>query len=197
MAQFLLTNIDRVKVSLDLDEDGTHDDYLELLIENVSASVERWLGRGVQSTSRTELYDLRDFQTRVYLRSYPITTTTSVHHDTNRDFGASALLTASDDYFVDTRLGVLHLLGEYEAGPSVLQVVYTGGFADTTDNFIVAFPEVVQWVDQQVRHEFQRRTAPGSQSETLPQGGTQWTGEVQWLKGLTNVLRPMRAPRVA
>jgi len=195
MALLALTTLERVKEALTLTETGEQDDVLDGLILAVSAEVEQFLSRPLSLEERTEQYDVRRFQNRFYLRAYPVTEIAEVHYDLERDFEADDLIDA-DDYYCEMRTGTLRIDDQMEEGDGVLRVKYTAGLAEDTDDFIAAYPHIESWVVRQIRHEFNRRTQPGAQSTTLPQGGTSWTGQLKMLDGLIAVLKPMRAPRI-
>ena len=94
-----LTNLTRVKRLLTIDNSG-HDTLLQQLITEVSARIERFLGRHVEKLARTVQIDIEDGQQVVFLKGYPVEATPAAQfrNDSAREFSGSDIDT--DDYFL-------------------------------------------------------------------------------------------------
>lgn len=103
---------------------GTSQDAeLTALLEGVESLINAYLGFNPTTSSFTEYHDTRGTQT-IALKRWPISTITSVHEDTNGQYGqrpgafpASSELIAGQDYSLVTdnqsRMGVLYRIGRY------------------------------------------------------------------------------------
>lgn len=181
-----LTTIERVKAHIGKstpDMDGT----LSILITATSAMVERYLRRHVQSTSRTEYYDVAPATCRVFLRGVPVTTITTIHNDDLREYGSSTLID-SDDYTITERIGEVAFDYILEPGTNALKVVYTGGMAASTGAFIAAFPEVAYAVELQTIEAYRRRGIAGASASTLDGGSTTFVGQHRFLDHVREIL---------
>jgi hypothetical protein len=154
---------------------------LELLIDGISAQVEKELRRHVLIQERTVQADVDAHSAHVALKAYPITAVASVKNDPSRDFGSGTLVD-TDLYFVDEESGEILFDFELSHGPGALQVVYTGGMAVDTDAFILAFADIVIAIDQQVAYEFGRKGNPGvlSQNPSDFGGGSSYFVSPEW-----------------
>lgn len=166
---------------------STLDATITTLIAKYSAAAEDVMDRHVESTARTEQYDVDRGQQRFYLKGYPGTITT-LKHATDRSFsGVSAI--DSTNYYFDTATGLLTLDGWYVSpGPGVLQVVYTAGMAADTAAFIVAFPEIASALDEQIVHILQRKDSMGSTAVSFEGGSISHAGAATWLPHTLEVL---------
>lgn len=82
-----LTTTKRVKVLLDERDNAAINEHLSILIDSVSARVERKLGRHVQAKQRTEYFGVPFGARRIFLRGYPVTEILRVWNDPAREFG--------------------------------------------------------------------------------------------------------------
>lgn len=187
-----LTSTTAVKARLsELAGVSTYDTLLGTLITAVSGQAERLMNRGALATSRTELFDVKRYQTEFHLYAPTVTATTSVKLDLDRDFGASTALD-SDTYYVDPATGILYL----DVYPSVygrkcLQVVYTGGMAANATAFQSTYPAASDAVAKQVAFLFQRRDQLGITSETT-QGESMAVASQDWLPEVRDALMSLR-----
>ena len=128
-----LTNLTRVKRLLTIDNSG-HDTLLQQLITEVSARIERFLGRHVEKLARTVQIDIEDGQQVVFLKGYPVEATPAAQfrNDSAREFSGSDIDT--DDYFLRREDGSATFDSiALIPGDGVFRAVYTGGLAWTLD----------------------------------------------------------------
>lgn len=189
-----LTTTARVK-TLGSITTSDQDALIGVLVTAVSARIERYLGRHVESTSRTEYYDVEAGQHVFYLRGYPISSVTSVKNDEDWDFdnideiASSEFTTVGSDF--TGRLVVDEAVTPI-AGKQALQVVYTGGMAADAASFIAAFPDVALAADQQILHEYQRRKQLGIVSSSIGQHTASVEFGVDLLPIVKRALNPYR-----
>lgn len=165
-----LTTATRVKLRLAIDGDDTaYDTIIAQIITRVSAEVEVLMSRHVESTARTVQLDTFHIMRHISLRGYPVTTLTSVHNDVDRNFGSDTLIAAAD-YYTDTGAGLLWFDVTLSSARGGLQVIYTGGMATSAANFITAYPDIAEAVDQRVAQLWQRRNEVGLSSVGGGQG---------------------------
>lgn len=94
------------------------------------------LDRTLESASYTEFHDGPSTVDpgSIALRVRPVTTLTTIHDDTDRDWSYGAAdLVSSGDYVLDARAGRVHLKttsthGAWGVGSRILKVVYTAGY---------------------------------------------------------------------
>lgn len=168
------------------------------LITEVSAAVERYLDRYAQSgVSRTEYLDVEAGQRLFRLRAYPVASMTSVSFDPEQVFGSDTVID-SGDYFspLYNSSGVLRF--PYDLNPpdtatlpDCLKVVYTGGMASSTANFITSYPDIAGAVDKQVAFLYQNRNNLGVSSVSGDAGSIS-IGAEAWLPQVKVVLDQYR-----
>lgn len=153
-----LVDFASLKRHLGLTED-TIDAYpdLKVIRESVTTAIETYLGRSLESTSRTEtIYVGEILKAMVSLKAIPVASVTSVAVDTD---DIDETLT-SDDYRV-TRYGV-KLYSPVKNG--TVTVTYTGGISATTD--VLKRAALLQTI-----YEFQSKDNLGVETVTT-EGGT-------------------------
>lgn len=171
-----LTTLERVTLRLFGENkdrgSASNEALLTSLITEMSATVERYLGRGVQSSSRTEYHDIDEWQRIVSLSAWPVSVVTSVSWST--DAATWTAYTVGTDYLNPLLRtdGQIHFISAPVCGPQSLRVIYTGGMAASTAALITAYPELATAVDMQVAHEYQRRLDRG----LISSGGITGTG---------------------
>lgn len=121
--------------------DGAKNTLLDLLSDTARALIESYLDRLlVTRGSITEFHSIWRPQSAIYLTQWPIIPTagdvTSVHEDANGSYDASALLTVTTDYTISAPAGKIIRVSSavattWLAGYRTIQVIYTGGYADT------------------------------------------------------------------
>lgn len=174
MAIIELTTSARVKVVLGIDaSDTTEDTWIASAIQSVSQRIQLYIDRPIETTSRTEEYDVHSGrQSTIFLRAYPVTSITSIKNSQLWDFASATAMTEDDDFHVDEENGAVHFAVELAEGPKALQVVYTGGLAADTAAVIANHPVLAQAADLQVAAMFRRRSTPQGQSISGKEGGS-------------------------
>lgn len=143
-----LTTLDRVKQVIlgDSAEDtGTHDELLDVMIDEVSDRIERLCDRVFAAADYTEYYDGSGTDT-LYLRQGPLVSVTSVDSIVYSDAGDGSQSETETDvdayqYVLGGKravgyvgVGCLRLLGGvWQRGTLNYKVVYNAGFVDDTD----------------------------------------------------------------
>ncbi len=207
-----MTSLERVQRRLNDEQDPTAIDseratLLGHLIEGVSAAIERWLALPLYIESRTETYDVPQFASELWLRSYsgarmpaPTITTVKVRTSWLTDW---ADVDAEEDTYAlaGAQPGLLLFSRTLPAGRDNVQVVYIPGFAgpiasgedmtDVTDAFVEAFPALADACEAQVAWEYHRRREPG-QSSTSADGYTSSQQEIKLLRHVEERLAPYR-----
>lgn len=123
-----LCTLDNVKTFLSLTTSGS-DVLLTELITRVSKSIESYCDRTFDSQSYTEYFD---GGSEVFPSNYPITTVTSVHYDTNREYGTDDLIDSTYYTTIDSRS--IAFDDEYKKYPNALKVVYTAGLSSVPED---------------------------------------------------------------
>jgi len=151
-----LTTADRLKTFLDVSGSG-EDTLLGYLVTAISAQVEAYLDRYVESTSRTAYLDVEEGQRVFGLRGYPVTSVSSLRHDIDWTFASTDEL-ATTDYTVLGDDGLLQIPAyDLAAGPRALKITYTGGMAASAAAFYAAYPDAELAVWYQAGYAFERR----------------------------------------
>lgn len=199
------TTKERVKDLLEITS-TTHDTVLDRLIAVVSQRIEDFIDRPLQTTARTEEYDIRPRQRVVFLRAYPLTAQgdiSSIKVALDWDFAAASAV-ASTDYHVDLNTGAIHFtfypitqyLGSTVAtAHNIVQVVYTAGFATSTANLITAYPAIASACETQVIAMWRRRDEPMTKTMKVNEYASTNEGPVQFLPDVVEALTPYRRMR--
>lgn len=167
--QFLLTSRAATKAFAGI-TGSSRDTEIDYLLYSVSASIERYLNRGVERFERTETYDVDPGQRVWALGAYPVTATSSVSHDSNRSFGSGTAI-ATADYDVDTELGLVRLDYDLPPGRGYLRVVYTGGMAASLQALRSYYPEVELACQVQIKEILHRQTVGFGPGMSVSEGG--------------------------
>lgn len=185
---------------------STHDTVLGRLISTVSARIEDFIDRPLDTVARTEEYDLRPRQNVIFLRAYPLTAQSdisSVKIATDWDFASATALT-STDYHVDLGTGALHLnhypITSYLGGntgtaPNVVQVTYTGGFATTPTLMQSNYPAISTACEMQVIAMWRRRDDPQGDTAKIGKYGSSKEAPLAFLPDVRQALLPYRRMR--
>jgi hypothetical protein len=199
------TTKDRIKSLLEITS-TTHDTVLDQLIAVVSQRIENFIDRPLKQQARTEEYDIRPRQRVIFLRAYPIpaqNSISSIKIDVAWNF-SSAAAESSSDYHTDLETGAVHFnhypitsyLGNNTlTAPGAVQVVYTGGFAETTDGIIINYPAIASACETQVIAMWRRRDEPMTKSTKINDYGSAVEGPVQFLPDVIEALIPYRRQR--
>lgn len=169
------------------------DTEVAAVLATVSGAVEAYLGRYVESTARTEYFDVAPLQRIFRLRGAPVSSLASIYFDEEQAFGSSTAL-VSTDYRLPTLdpTGALWMRFVLNSGPDTLprslKVTYTGGMATSAANFVTNYPDLAGAVDVQASHEWQRRNALGVSSISYPDGTTASLSFDRWIPSVKQVL---------
>jgi uncharacterized phiE125 gp8 family phage protein len=112
----------------------TEDTVLENLIDEISQTIQSYLGRKLISTGYTEYYD-GDGSDTLILNQFPVTALTSLNDDPNRAFGSTTAVNVTTDVILDGAAGVLHVWNgkaTFFKGHGNIKAVYTAGYSVTT-----------------------------------------------------------------
>lgn len=199
------TTKERIKDLLEITS-TTHDTVLDRLIAVVSQRIESYIDRPLQSTERTEYYDLKPRQRVIFLRAYPLANQAAISEikfATDWDYDTAAAENA-EDYQVDLTTGAVHLnrhpitsyLGENDAtAPLAVKITYTGGFAPDTTTLISAYPAIAYACEEQVIAMWRRRDEPMSKSTRIGDYGREVEGALRFLPDVVEALTPYRRLR--
>ncbi len=181
-----LTNTDTVRKLMSDYETSDAEPTINMLIVSVSAAAERFMGRSIESVSRTEYFDVERHQDSAQLAAWPVSSITTVHNDPERDYGTGSLVD-SDDY-VATDWGRLTFDYKLSEGRRALKVVYTGGLASTTETIVSSYPDLAVAIARQVVHEFRRVKSSDGSTAQFVGGSMSYVGQVDWLDHVKSTL---------
>ena len=186
--------------------DTTHDAVIGRLVTAVSQRIESFIDRPLKQEARTEEYDLRPRQRVIFLKAYPLpaqTSIASIKIATDWKFSTTSAVN-SDDYHVDLTTGAIHLnyypLQSYLGNnmltaPGAVQVVYTGGFAETTDGIIINYPAIAEACATQVIAMWRRRDQPHIKTTDIGDYASTVEGPLSFLPDVREALIPYRRMR--
>lgn len=103
-----------------------------------TSEIETILRRQIVSRGTiTEYHTIRRGTCELWLNQFPVMAITSIHEDPDRDYGASALLTALTNYTVDVETGMITRVDQdtpiaWDAGFEAVKVVYTAGYSQAS-----------------------------------------------------------------
>lgn len=193
---FDLTTVAACKALVGIKPDTTGDDaWFASRVSSVSRSALAILQRHVLSTERTEEYEIGRSRHVLSLDGYEI------DDDAPFELWLSASRSYEDTpldaskYVVQPRTGTARLLVELGAFKSYAKVRYTGGMAEDTAAFLVAYPDIAEAVAHQVAYLRSRRDALGGSLEISEGVKVKQQGEYGWLAESRRTL--MRYRRVA
>jgi len=184
----LITTKDNIKALLGSNSSTNDDLLLEAFALSVSAAVEKYIARGVETTERTEYHDVEAGQSYFLLKAYPVDTAESiaVYNDSGRTFGTAL---GSSNYTVLGDLGGLSIDGySLIDGPRVLKVVYTGGLAATQEALEAAYPDIEMAARIQGAAWFERRKSLSTASVSVAGSSVSVGGELDFLPQVKSLL---------
>lgn len=126
--------------------DTNHDTIIAALILSVDSFVNMYCNRTIEAASYTHYFDGNGSK-EMFLPEYPINSITSIHDDTERAFGAAALI-ASTDYVFYKESGrvVLFQGGYFTEGFQNIKVVYNAGYSSVPAAIEQAAKEIVAYM---------------------------------------------------
>lgn len=142
------------------------DTLIGVLVTAYSAEFEKYLGRYVESSSRTETVRIPPMRTVLWLKGAPVGSVTSIKLSDTRDFTDSTALTEDDEYVLEDESGFVTLLDEKSPDERWCQVVYTGGMAANQSAFTTAYPDISAALDMQVAEHIMRRQTGSFEGST-------------------------------
>ena len=199
------TDRTRVKELLEI-TGNSQNDVLDRLITAVSQRVEDFIDRPLQTVARTEEYSIKPRQNTLFLKAYPLSAQgdiSTIKIAGDWDFSAATAVDSSN-YHVDLDTGMLHFnyypttnyLGNNMAtAPNIVQIVYTGGFAANTTNFIAAFPAITGACEMQVIAMWRRRDQPMMDTVKIDEYTSTVSGPIEFLPDVRQALLPYRRLR--
>lgn len=157
--------------------DTSEDTLLGALIDSASQAIERYCRRKFKQETLTEYHDGMEVG-KLALRRAPINSITTIHDDTDREYGSGTLVD-SDNYTYYAQSGIVVFDGDIvmQDGNKNVKVVYSGGFGATT----AALPEDLQLACQILTAALWTRAkqgAAGIESETTEGYSVKWRGEL-------------------
>lgn len=182
-----LTSRSKAKVYLQLNQsDVTYNEFIDDLIDGVSAGIEEYTARKFVSRSYTEYYD-GDGTRVLLLRQFPIVSITSIHDDPDRNYNSDTLIDA-DDYVSDDDIGKVTLvdIDAFTKGIHAIKVIYTAGYASVPKNIQLA---AHVWIAD----IFNRAVmgADGEESESIGQHSVTFNAD-EMPKRARSLLRPFK-----
>ena len=168
---FFLGSLSTIKQLLELDtKDSTnYEPLLRQMMTDVTYQMEKEMNRKVQKAVYTEQYDFNYYQKTLHITASPVDITQpfSLWIDISRQFGPETLISPSS-YFVDSQIGLIQFdYPRYACGPGIAKVSYTGGMADTTENFIASYPDVAGAFVTEVAYRWQNSKTVGKASVSV------------------------------
>ena len=189
----VLTTKEAVKIWLE-DTAGTSsfDALLDALILAVSQRIETAANRKLFSASHVELHD--GGTARIFVKSPPITSITSIIYSTNYDFVNGVTLGAAEYTLdpTDKKNVIYSTYGAFLSGCEALQVTYVGGYigADLTATTVPALVSNV--ATQQVVYMFKNRKTIGLEGIQVGDGILQKVNHRWLLPEVLDVIKQLR-----
>jgi len=160
-----LVSLTNAKAYLKIPTATTSEDAILInLVNEASVKVSDYIGRNMLTGTKTEYYNGEGVG-KLRLKNFPITAVTTLHDDTEREFGADTLIDASD-YYLHADEGMIELLDgvAFVAGQLNVKVVYVAGYALASIPYAIQ-DAVKRWVaDAYMRYNNRRH---GVQSESI------------------------------
>lgn len=160
-----------------------------LRIASVSAKVQQFLFRHIESTERTEVFtpDSGAGTKSIRLKGYPVS-----EIDTLTVYG-DVILENDGDFSLDAETGLItfptRILRESESYANAISVKYTGGMASDTADFAEKYPDIESLVCDQVYFELTRVQNIANKSIAGAASSSQ-LNEYGLLPALTDALEP-------
>tara|TARA_R110000751_G_scaffold265735_1_gene364813 strand:- start:50 stop:664 length:615 start_codon:yes stop_codon:yes gene_type:complete len=198
------TTIARVKALLDITS-STHDTVLTSIVASVSKRFESYLDRKLLAEARTQEYNIRPRQNKLFLREYPVSAIASIKIALDWDY-ASAIAVSASDYHVTSDTGTVHFTfnpitsyggSNYAYAPDAIQVVYTAGFATSTANLITNYPDIAMAADLQSVAMWRRRDTPQGNSISVGGSSISYENPLDLVPDVIHALSPHRRLRFA
>lgn len=177
-----LVTVDDVKLFMEK-VDSDQDDLIELIIDSVSARIERYLNRYLLKQQYTEYFD-GGYKT-YFLHAPPIDTTKPINI-----YVSNTEQVLDSDVFVYEGIGALKFKYDTEVGVKNVKVVYTGGYESMDDVILVPNDLKYACLLQSVS-DFKNRDTLGIGNITLPDGSMRIIQDT-FLPQVKNILNQYR-----
>lgn len=167
-----------------------HDPELTRLITAVDAFLETYCNRVLEQTTVTEYHSARDGQTALRLRTYPVSSITSIHDDVDRVYGPDTLLPASDYVLTDSKAGIVQLDGvAFDEGLNNVKAVYVAGFAAGSKERALLEQAAIELI--WLARDKGDKALLGLQSRSIADGRID-TFNTDWPAGVKEMLDPLK-----
>jgi uncharacterized phiE125 gp8 family phage protein len=148
----------------------THDDLLDELIKNASASIERFCNRSFEEDDYTEYFDTTKGFNKLFLRNYPVASLTSVKYRSGT-WGAITWESLNVNDYILNDNGKVAFAFAFPQAEKYIEIVYTGGykidFTDELDTASHTLPfDLTQIATEIVAQTFNLRTSVGISNES-------------------------------
>lgn len=185
-----LANVKLLSKSTDTDDDA----LLTALINQVSDQAEKFMGRHLQVTDRTdEDYEIEPNKARLLLRGSPIERITSILYSTDGDFTDSQPL-ESTTYYLRKPIG--QVIFRNSAFPlsrgGWVRVSYRGGMAADQAAFQAAFPDIEMAARYEVQNRLNRSAKPDGSTKLVEGAGTLYEKQIDQLSDFGRALATRR-----
>jgi hypothetical protein len=201
-----LVSVATVKARLALGSaDTTSDARIASLISAVSAEMAHVMQRHTKSARRTETYTVHPGKPMLSLRGAPIVTVHSLKWGAGSDLSMETALVENTDFYAVKHNGTLRFLTRAPAyvsaavqrpiHPSNVEVEYTGGLADTTDNLVAnGYGDIAEACALQVAYVLKRseRGLIGALSEKTGESSIDYTADYELLPAVAAVCERYR-----
>lgn len=188
-----LCQLSTVKDLIGIEQETTkEDDVLNHLIAAVSAQIERYLGRTIETDTYTEYFNVDAGSATFSVKAYPVTSVTSVKNSIDWDWAGTTAVSA--DYVeYDSHPGLIYVYGQQlVAGHGALQIVYTGGMASNTQELSMgSYADIALAAEQQVIATWRARSSFGMTNAGAG-ANTAMFGEGGLIQSVRQLLDPHR-----
>lgn len=190
-----LTDLESLRTFLGL-KGQSRDTELKVLIRAISGQILQFINRlgKLLIQTRVEQFDVNRGQITWQLKAIPVTSVTSVIHDTQRQFTGSPLNAV--DYHVDLEAGLLHLDYTIPAKRGALQVTYVGGLVTSVDQLQSCAPDLELACQLQIQAVMKRQQLTGEELTVAGQGGSTRYPALELIPAVKELLRPYIVPNV-
>lgn len=164
-----ITTKEKVKTYLGL-SGTTHDNLIDELIKNATASIERFCNRSFTEASYTEYFDTICGDTKLFLKNYPVASLTSVKYRSGTWGAITWTDLNSNDYLLNDN-GKVAFAFAFPDAEKYIQIVYTGGykisFTNESNPALHTLPfDLTQIATEIVAQTFNQRTSVGISNES-------------------------------
>jgi hypothetical protein len=139
------------------------------IIASVSQKIENHLGRYIETTERTQYFDVKPGDYIFAVDAWPVSSYTAYN---DADWNYATAISGSFTH-MDNDTGCLFVTaGTLVTGFKALKIVYTGGLATVTEELFDDCADLANAAERQVIYEFKTRTKIGASSQSAGGGAT-------------------------